>query len=154
LRLRSWFPPFAKDAKDGAPTELVVLTEIKCLGLPADVLRWDTRAPQDDLGTFETKNTQEMGNLAYRITGRTPETMNRFVLVFASAMLAAVVILGVCVPAYASPAPRGDSQARADAKANRRQAKAQKKYAKQQKKAEKKMLKMERKNTHYPKQVF
>jgi len=80
--------------------------------------------------------------------------MNRFVLVFASAMLAAVVILGVCVPAYASPAPRGDSQARADAKANRRQAKAQKKYAKQQKKAEKKMLKMERKNTHYPKQVF
>ena len=49
---------------------------------------------------------------------------------------------------------RGDSQARADAKANRRQAKAQKKYAKQQKKAEKKMLKMERKNTHYPKQVF
>jgi hypothetical protein len=51
-------------------------------------------------------------------------------------------------------APRGDSQARADAKANRRQAKAQRKYARQQKKAEKKMLKMERKNTHYLPQVF
>jgi hypothetical protein len=68
------------------------------------------------------------------------------------ALLAGVLSIGWAVPLYA--APRGDSQARADAKANRRQAKAQKKYVKQQKKAEKKMLKMERKNTHYPKQVF
>jgi len=75
--------------------------------------------------------------------------MTRFTLV-----LAAVLTMGCALPLCANPAPGGDSQARADAKANRRQAKAQKKYAKQQKKAEKKMLKMERKNTHYPKQVF
>jgi len=69
------------------------------------------------------------------------------------ALLAVVVVVGCAGRLGANPIP-GDSQARADAKANRRQAKAQKKYAKQQKKAEKKMLKMERKNTHYPKQVF
>ena len=69
-------------------------------------------------------------------------------------VLGVALMIGGCGVVGAQPAPRGDSQARADAKANRRQAKAQKKYAKQQKKAEKKMLKMERKNTHYPKQVF
>jgi hypothetical protein len=79
---------------------------------------------------------------------------NRFGLrLFYCALVAGVLTVGCAVPGYATPAG-GDSQARADAKANRRQAKAQKKYARQQKKAEKKMLKMERKNTHYPPQVF
>ncbi len=73
------------------------------------------------------------------------------IFVLSSVLGVGVMIGGV---AHAQPASRGDSQARADAKANKRQRKAQKKYAKQQKKAEKKMLKMERKNTHYPKQAF
>ena len=69
-----------------------------------------------------------------------------YVLIFA-----AILAIGCAVPAYSQPAPNGDAQARADAKANRKQAKAQKKYAKAQKKAEKKMLKTERKNSYrYP----
>jgi hypothetical protein len=69
-----------------------------------------------------------------------------YVLIFT-----AVLAIGCAVPAYSRPAPNGDAQARADAKANRKQAKAQKKYAKAQKKAEKKMLKTERKNSYrYP----
>jgi sRNA-binding protein len=80
-------------------------------------------------------------------------TMKRASTLVLGVALVALTI-GSCGVLEAQPVPRGDSQARADRKANRRQQKAQKKYAKQQKKAEKKMLKMERKNTHYPKQVF
>ena len=69
-----------------------------------------------------------------------------YVLIFA-----AILAVGCAAPAYSQPAPNGDAQARADAKANRKQQKAQKKYAKAQKKAEKKMLKTERKNSYrYP----
>ena len=69
-------------------------------------------------------------------------------------VLGGILAFGACGVVQAQPVPKGDSQAKADAKANRRQAKAQKKYAKQQKKAEKKMLKMEKKNTHIPPQQF
>lgn len=72
---------------------------------------------------------------------------------FSIFVLGATMAIGACGVVQAQPSAR-DSQARADAKANRKQKKAQKKYTKQQKKAEKKMLKMEKKNTHYPKQIF
>ena len=66
-------------------------------------------------------------------------------------ILAVMLALGCAVPAYSQPAPNGDAQARADAKATRKHAKAQKKYAKAQKKAEKKMLKTQRQNSYrYP----
>jgi hypothetical protein len=69
-----------------------------------------------------------------------------YILIFA-----ATLAFGCAAPAYSQPGPRGDAQARADAKRNREQQKAQKKYAKAQKKAEKKMLKTERKNSFkYP----
>jgi hypothetical protein len=75
------------------------------------------------------------------------------IFVLGVAVMIGGVMTGGAGVLHAQPSSR-DSQARADAKANKRQKKAQKKYAKAQKKAEKKMLKMERKNTHYPKQAF
>ena len=38
LRMRSWYPPFAKNAKDGAPHCVGDASEIKSLGHPAECL--------------------------------------------------------------------------------------------------------------------
>jgi site-specific recombinase XerD len=53
-RMRSWYPPFAKNAKDGAPHCVGDAREIKSLGHPPGV---DLRTVQDWMGHTDLSST-------------------------------------------------------------------------------------------------